>query len=105
MNLARRLVSTGKPHAQVDFSRDAQVGLQTPWRVYEGFCTFEIYIDPEESREKSWAASFYEIGMAAIDIMAPCVAPKPHLGGTTKVGRDQVLDLKVYGHSFEKSTS
>ena len=104
MNLALRLVRTGKPHAQMDFSRDDQLGIQTPWRVHENFCTFEIYIDPEESRERFWAASMYEIGMAAIEIMDPCVVPEPHLGGITKVGRDQVLDLKVYGRLLDKST-
>ena len=104
MNLARRLVATGKPHAQVDFSRDKELGLKTPWRVYGGFCVFEVYIDPENVREKSWAASFYEIGLAAIEIMTHCVVPEPHLGGITKVGRDHVLDLKVYGNSIDEST-
>ena len=58
---------------------------------------FEIDIDPEQDREKSWAASYWEIGMAAIDILPPCVVAPPHLGGLTKVGRDLILDLLVYG--------
>ena len=60
---------------------------------------FEVDIDPEQTREKSWAASFYEIGLAATEILPPCVVQPPHLGGITKVGRDQVLDVRVYGLS------
>ena len=105
MNLARRLVSVGKPYAQIDFSRDPEFGFGTPYRLYGGSCIFEIDIDPEHYREKSWAASFYEIGMAATEILPPCVVDRPHLGGLTKVGRDHVLDMRVYGGPFHKSKS
>ena len=66
---------------------------------------FEIDIDPEHDREKSWAASYYEIGMAAIEILPPCVVNEPHLGGLTKVGRDHVLDMRVYGGPFHRLKS
>ena len=106
LNLARSLVSGGKPYAQIDFSRDPEVGFETPYRIHSGSCVFEIDIDPQYYREKSWAASFYEIGIAAIDILPPCVVQPPHLGGLTKVGRDHVLDMLVYGAPpFHRSKS
>ena len=105
MNLARSLVSGGKPYAQIDFSRDPELGFKTPYRLYGGSCVFEIDIDPEDDREKSWAASFWEIGMAAIEILPPCVVQRPHLGGLTKVGRDHVLDMLVYGGPFHEFKS
>lgn len=106
MQLAQRLVSSGKPKAQIDFSRDPGAGIPTPYRLYGGSCVFEIDIDPEQTREKSWAASFWEISTAAMDIFTQCVAERPHLiglGGITKVGRDQVLDISVYGQRASKS--
>ena len=102
MLLARRIVQGGKPESQIDFSRDEEVGLKVPYRLYGGTCVFEINIDPQEAREKSWAASYYEISLAAIEIFPPCVVRPPHLGGLTKVGRDQVLDLYVYGNTVFK---
>ena len=105
MLLARRLVSSGKPYAQMDFSRDPEMGFKTPYRLYGGTCVFEVDIDPEQTREKSWAASYHEIGIAAIEILAPCVVQPPHLGGVTKVGRDLVLDFRLYGLSIFKSTA
>lgn len=108
MKLARGLVSGGKPYAQIDFSRDPEVGMPTPYRLYGDSCVFEIDIDPEETRERYWAASFWEISEAAIDIFSHCVADPPHLtglGGTTKVGRDKVLDMSVYGNGNLKSNA
>lgn len=97
MNLALRIVQTGKPHAAVDFSRNKRFGIEVPHRLVHGTCVFEVDIREEKTREDSWAASYWEIGNAAIDIFCICVNKPPHLGGLTKVGRDQVLDLKVYG--------
>ena len=100
MKLARGLVSSGKPFAQIDFSQDPEAGLPTPYRLHGDSCVFEIDIDPEETREKFWAASYWEISEAAIDIFSHCVADPPHLtglGGMRKVGRDNVLDISVYG--------
>ena len=102
MHLARNIVMSGKPYAQVDFSQNPKYGVKTPHRVISGSCVFEVDIDPkdlkpEQRDEKSWAASFYEISEAAIGIFGPCVIREPHMGGFTKVGRDQVLDLHVKG--------
>lgn len=108
MKLAQGLISSGKPHAQIDFSGDPGAGLPTPYRLHGDSCTFEIDLDPEETREKSWAASFWEISEAAATILNHCVADKPFftgLGGTTKVGRDKVLDLDVYGNGALKSNA
>lgn len=105
MNLATRIVSGGKPYAQIDFSRDPGLGFETPYRLYGGTCVFEIDINPAHDTERSWAASFYEIGMTAIEILPPCVVDPPHLGGLTKVGRDRVLDMVVYGRPLHISKS
>ena len=66
---------------------------------------FEIDIDPEQTREKSWAASYWEIANTAVDIIVPCISPEPHLGGITKVGRDHVLDLNVFGLAADECSA
>ena len=96
---------TGKPHAQIDFSRDDQVGVEVPYRLVHRTCVFEVDIDPEQTREEYWAASMWEIANAAIEILPPCVVQPPHLGGLTKVGRDNVLDFKLYGQALPRDTA
>ncbi len=50
-----------------------------------------------ESDEEQDTVSFYRIAVEAGVVNGACVAPPPHLGGTTRVGSKGVMNVSIFG--------
>lgn len=50
-----------------------------------------------ESDEEEDTVSFYKIAIEAGVVNGACVAPAPHLGGTTRVGPKGVMNISIFG--------
>ena len=88
----------------VVFGRTVKVGHQVPdFFVQKGFFgSCVISLDMEDGVEDT--LTWREIIVGASNLRDYCVALLPHLGGETKVGRRQLLDVRVYGISNDASS-
>lgn len=92
LQLALRLISGEKPERPLTFSRNGH-GIPVPASFPGGTCIFQVNLD----RDGDFTASSREIAEKGNDIAVPCVHGPDHLGGKSKVGEDEVLELAVVG--------
>ena len=87
------------------FGRMVKVGHQVPsFFVQKGFFgSCVVSIDMEDGVEDT--LTWREIIVSASNLRDYCVALNPHLGGDEKVGRRQLLDVKVFGISNDDSSN
>ena len=88
----------------VVFGRTVKVGHQVPdFFVQKGFfgsCVINIDMADGEEDTLTWR----EVIVSASNLRDYCVALLPHLGGEDKVGRRQLLEVKVFGISNDASS-
>ncbi|KAI4249229.1 MAG: hypothetical protein L6R40_000687 [Gallowayella cf. fulva] len=97
------LAKLDKAFAPILFSRKKGVGYKVPERWMEKTCFIVIDMHNDEDEEY---VSFHEIAVEAGVIAGACVARPPHLGGTGRVGKNQLMNVTIVGvrwrndHSF-----
>lgn len=89
----------------VVFGRTVKVGHHLPDSfVQKGmFSSCVIDLDMEDGEEDT--LTWREVIVHASNLRDYCVAIPPHLGGEDRVGRRQLLDVKVYGLSNDDSSN
>ncbi|KAL8936482.1 MAG: hypothetical protein Q9211_004165 [Gyalolechia sp. 1 TL-2023] len=93
MEPIKSLVEYDKAHAPTLFSRKPGVGYRLPVHWIHRSCVLHVSI-PEDGEDR---VSFFEIAQEAGVINAACVARPPHLGGTTRVGPKQIMNVSILG--------
>ena len=76
----------------ISFSRKADAGFQVPVIWHHGNCAVEIDVSEVDDEE---SASFAAIFKRAFDIVVQCVIHTPHFGGTSPIGEDGKLLVRI----------
>ena len=97
-------ISTGRAlDTPVVFGHSVKVGQSLPTEFvhkgYYGSCVIKIDMEDGEQDTMTWN----DIVFSAGKLRDECVAAPPHLGGESKAGPRQLLDIKMYGLAKEKS--
>lgn len=91
-------ISTGRHlDTPVVFGRTVKVGQLLPTEfVHRGFlgtCVIKLDMKNGEQDTMTWN----DVVVSAGNLRDECVAPPPHLGGESKAGPRQLLNIKMYG--------
>ena len=96
----QRIHLSEKASAPITFSHDPDAGFRVPYSWSYGDCVVRIDIVEADAEETT---TFAEVFMAGIEIAIDCVIKPPHLGGKSKLGRTQMLEMAIIESSIRES--